>query len=129
VTKPTTIDGYLANVTGTKRVALDRLRTTIRAIVPAADECISYSMPAFRLDGRVVAGFLATSKGCSYIPFSGTTLATLAKELAGYTMTKSALHFDPAHPLPKTLVRKLLAIRIAESGGAVVRRKPRRKRR
>jgi uncharacterized protein YdhG (YjbR/CyaY superfamily) len=114
VTKPTSIDGYLATVTGEKRVALVRLRQTIRTIVPAAEECISYSMPAFRIHGHVVAGFLATSRGCSYFPFSGTTLATLAKELVGYGKTKSALHFDPAKPLPKKLVRKLLATRIAE---------------
>jgi uncharacterized protein YdhG (YjbR/CyaY superfamily) len=118
---PTTIDGYLASVTGAKRVALDRLRAMIRAIVPDAAECISYSMPAFRVDGHVVAGFLATSKGCSYFPFSGTTLPTLATELAGYGRTKSALHFDPASPLPETLVRRLLAARIAE---ITSRRKP-----
>jgi uncharacterized protein YdhG (YjbR/CyaY superfamily) len=126
VKKPTTIDAYLSNVTGEKRVALDQLRALIRAIVPAAEECISYSMPAFRVDGYVVAGFLATSQGCSYFPFSGTTLATLADELAGYDTTKSALHFDPASPLPTTLVRTLLATRIAETRAA--RRKPRRKR-
>jgi uncharacterized protein YdhG (YjbR/CyaY superfamily) len=126
-TKPTTIDGYLATVTGEKRVALDHLRATIRAIVPAAEECISYSMPAFRVGGHVVAGFLATSTGCSYFPFSGTTLATLADDLAGYDTTKSALHFAPAQLLPKTLVRKLLTARIAETTPA--RRKSTRKRR
>ena len=118
MTKPTTIDAYLANVTGDKRVALDRLRETIRAIVPAAEECISYAIPAFRVDGNVVAGFVATKRGCSYFPFSGTTLSTLADDLVGYDLTKSALHFDPAKPLPKTLVRKLLAARIAEIGSA-----------
>jgi len=113
--KPTTIDAYLANVTGENRTALDGLRATSRSIVPTAEECISYSMPAFRVDGEVVAGFLATAKGCSYYPFSGTTLATLASELAGYDQTKGALHFDPKSPLPKPLVRRLIATRIAET--------------
>ena len=67
---------------GEKRAALDKLRKTIRAVVPKAEECISYGIPAFRLDGRIVAGFAATAKGCSYFPFSGSTLRTLAKELA-----------------------------------------------
>jgi uncharacterized protein YdhG (YjbR/CyaY superfamily) len=145
VTKPTTIDAYLANVTGEKRVALDHLRETIRAIVPAAEECVSYSMPAFRVGGHVVAGFQPTSTGCSYYPFSGTTLATLVNVLVGYDRTKSALHFDPVRPLPKALVRQLLATRIAETAisharssrkkrsrapaRAVVRRKASRKRR
>jgi uncharacterized protein YdhG (YjbR/CyaY superfamily) len=113
--KPTTIDEYLAAVRGDKRAALDRLRKTIRTFVPKAKECISYGMPAFRLDGHVVAGFAATAKGCSYFPFSGSTLGTLADELADYDRTKSALHFDPARPLPVTLVRKLVKTRIAET--------------
>jgi uncharacterized protein YdhG (YjbR/CyaY superfamily) len=112
--KPTTIDEYLATVKGERRAALDKLRKTIRSIVPKAEECISYSIPAFRLDGRVVAGFVATKKGCSYFPFSGSTLATLARELEDYDQTKSALHFDPKKPLPAALVRKLLKARIAE---------------
>jgi uncharacterized protein YdhG (YjbR/CyaY superfamily) len=76
-------------------------------------------MPAFRVDGHVVAGFLATSKGCSYFPFSGTTLATLAADVQTYDQTKSALHFDPKRPLPVALVRKLLKARIAESEGGI----------
>lgn len=114
--KMTSIDQYLATVKGEKRQALDKLRKTIHSIIPKATECISYSMPAFRLDGKVVAGFIATKKGCSYFPFSGTTLGTLADELEGYSQTKSALHFDPAKGLPATLVRKLIKARIAEAG-------------
>jgi uncharacterized protein YdhG (YjbR/CyaY superfamily) len=113
--KPTTIDEYLAGVKGEKRAALDKLRKTIRAVVPRAEECISYAIPAFRLGGRIVAGFAATAKGCSYFPFSGSTLSTLAGELEGYGGTKSSLHFDPAKPLPATLVRKLIKTRIAET--------------
>jgi uncharacterized protein YdhG (YjbR/CyaY superfamily) len=113
--KPTTIDEYLKALTADRHEALEKLRQTITAIVPDAEECISYSMPAFRVDGRVIAGFQATSKGCSYYPFSGRTLATLAADLAGYGQTKSALHFDPERPLPKALVRKLLATRLAET--------------
>ena len=78
------IDDYLATVTGAKRTELDKLRKTIRSIVPQAEECISYGMPAFRVDGSVIAGFQATAKGCSYYPFSGTTLQTLAGDLHGY---------------------------------------------
>ena len=113
--KPTTIDEYLAAVKGEKRAALDKLRKTIRGIVPKAEECISYGIPAFRLDGNIVAGFAATKKGCSYFPFSGSTLGSLAEEVEDYEQTKSSLHFDPAAPLPATLVRKLIKARIAET--------------
>jgi len=113
--RPETIDEYLATVTPDRRAALEKLRETIRAILPDAEECISYSMPAFRHGGHVVAGFLATARGCSYFPFSGATLGTLAAELSAYTRTKSALHFDAKRPLPVALVRKLLSTRIAET--------------
>jgi uncharacterized protein YdhG (YjbR/CyaY superfamily) len=112
--RPTTMDEYLATVEGEKRAALEKLRKTIRAIVPGAEECIAYRIPAFRLDGKLVAGFLATGKGCSYFPFSGRTLASLADDLEGYGRTRGSLHFDPARPLPARLVRKLVQARIAE---------------
>lgn len=113
--KPTTIDAYLATVAPEPRAALEKLRRTIRTILPRAEECISYGIPGFRLDGEVVAGFCARRDGCSYFPFSGTTLATLASELEGYAQTKSSLHFASDAPLPASLVRKLIRARIAET--------------
>jgi len=109
-----TIDEYLETVSGDRRSALKSLRKTIRSLIPKSEECISYGIPAFRLDGRVVAGFCATAKGCSYFPFSGSTLKTLADHLASYDKTKSSLHFLADKPLPSTLVRRLIKARIAE---------------
>jgi uncharacterized protein YdhG (YjbR/CyaY superfamily) len=114
IRKAASIDEYLSTVTGSRRKALEHLRKTLRSIIPGAEECISYNMPAFRLDGAVVAGFLATTKGCSYFPFSGATLRTLARELRGYETTKGSLHFDPEKPLPASLLRKLVRARMAE---------------
>ena len=112
--RPATIDTYLSTVKGERRAALEILRRTIRGILPGAEECVSYGIPAFRLDGRIVAGFAATASGCSYYPFSGTTLATLARDLEGYEGTKSAVHFAADRPLSTALVRKLIRARIAE---------------
>jgi uncharacterized protein YdhG (YjbR/CyaY superfamily) len=113
--KPATIDAYLSRVKDDRRAALEALRRTIRGIVPGAEECISYGIPAFRLDGRIVAGFSATATGGSYYPFSGATLGTLASDLESWEGTKSAVHFSPDRPLPKALVRKLIRARIAEA--------------
>ena len=110
----TAIDDYLATVSDDRRVALQDLRRKIRSIIPDAEECISYRIPAFRLHGTVVAGFCATAKGCSYFPFSGSTLKTLAPHLRGYSQTKGSLHFSPDKPLTAALVRKLVRTRIAE---------------
>jgi uncharacterized protein YdhG (YjbR/CyaY superfamily) len=108
------IDEYLAGASPNSRALLENLRESIHALVPEVEECVSYGMPAFRYRATVIAGFRATSKGCSYYPFSGTTLKTLAHDIEGYSQTKSALHFGPGKPLPVSLVRKLLNARIAE---------------
>ena len=109
------IDGYLKGVPKDRRRALERLRKTIRSIIPEAEECLSYRIPAFRVNGVVVAGFCATTKGCSYFPFSGSTLKTLGPLVSRYEQTKSSLHFSPEIPLPLTLVRKLIKTRMAET--------------
>jgi uncharacterized protein YdhG (YjbR/CyaY superfamily) len=116
--KARTIDGYLDAVTGDRRAALEALRATIRSLLPDAEECISYGMPAFRLEGEVVGGFAATSAGCSYYPFSGSTLDALRVDVARYSRTKSALHFGAERRLPVSLVRKLLRARLAEIRGS-----------
>lgn len=110
----TPIDDYLRTIPEDRRAALADLRTKIRSVVKDAEECISYGMPAFRLRGGVVAGFQATKSGCSYYPFSGTTLATVARFIRAYRQTKSALHFTPDKPLPLTVVRRLIKARMAE---------------
>ena len=112
------IDEYLRAVDEPKRQTLQTLRDTILEVVPDAEQGISYRVPAFRIGGKVVAGFAAFKDHVSYLPFSGSVLEALPEELRGYTMTKSALHFPVDRPLPKTLVRKLIAVRLEEIGPA-----------
>jgi uncharacterized protein YdhG (YjbR/CyaY superfamily) len=112
----TDVDEYLRGVEEPKRATLEALRRTILEIVPEAEQVISYRMPAFRVDGKVVAGFAAFRDHLSYLPFSGSVLSQLPEELQGYTMTKSALHFPVDRPLPRPLVEKLIAVRRAEIG-------------
>jgi uncharacterized protein YdhG (YjbR/CyaY superfamily) len=121
------IDALLARLPARRRALLEELRRTIVAAVPAAEECLSYGVPAFRLGGRIVAGFAATRTGGSYYPFSGATLSSLAKHLEGFSRTRGALHFTEARPLPATLVRRLLAVRRAEIARAPVRTTRRRR--
>jgi uncharacterized protein YdhG (YjbR/CyaY superfamily) len=111
---PASIDAYLETLDHERRALLAKLRRTIRAAAPDAIECISYGMPAFRVDGRVVAGFQATARGGSFYPFSGSTLGTLGDVLADFVRTKSALHFDADRPLSAALVRRLVRARRAE---------------
>ena len=107
------VDKYLRGVEEPKRSILQTLRGTILEIVPEAEQVISYAIPAFRMRGETVAGFAAFKTHLSYLTFSGSVLGQLADELDGYTMTKSALHFPVDRPLPKALVKKLIAVRLA----------------
>ena len=113
--KLSAIDDYLKTLRADQRKLLRKLRATIHSIIPNAEECISYRMPAFRVNGVVVAGFRATARGCSYYPFSGSTLRSLSGDLGSYSQTKSALHFSSNKPLPISLVRKLIKARVAEA--------------
>jgi uncharacterized protein YdhG (YjbR/CyaY superfamily) len=109
------VDEYLRGLEEPKRSTLQALRRTILEIVPHAEQVISYRVPAFRVRGTTIAGFAAFQNHLSYLPFSGSVLSQLANELEGYTMTKSALHFPVDRPLPKPLVKKLIAVRLAEA--------------
>jgi uncharacterized protein YdhG (YjbR/CyaY superfamily) len=106
------IDEYLRGVDEPKRSTLETLRRTILEAVPQAEQGLSYKVPAFRVGGKVIAGFAAFTDHLSYLPFSGSVLGQLADELEGYTATKSALHFPVDQPLPKALVEKLIAVRL-----------------
>ena len=108
------VDKYLRGVEEPKGSTLQKLRATILEIVPEAEQVISYGVPAFRVSGKTVAGFAAFKNHLSYLPFSGSVLEQLGRELDGYKMTKSSLHFPVDQPLPKALVQKLIEIRLAE---------------
>ncbi|HYU93737.1 MAG TPA: DUF1801 domain-containing protein [Actinomycetota bacterium] len=111
----TEIDDYLDALEEPKRATLSQLRDTIMAIVPDAEQCISYGMPAFKVRGKTIAGFAAFKNHLSYLPHSGSVIAKLSKETEGYTSTGGSLHFAIDKPLPKSLVKKLLAVRMDEA--------------
>jgi uncharacterized protein YdhG (YjbR/CyaY superfamily) len=114
--RPETIDEYLASLSAENRSALQKVRRAIRAAAPRAEECISYGMPAFRLNGKLIAGFRAAASHCSFHPMSGATVATLRADLAGYDTSAGTIRFAARAGLPATLVRKLVKARIAELG-------------
>ena len=113
--KPTTIDEYLAALSADKRAALEKLRKAIRAAAPKAEECISYQLAAFRLDGRPLVAFGATANHCAFYPMSSSTVAAHRDELKGYETSKGTIRFLADKPLPAALVRKLVKARIAEN--------------
>ena len=114
--RPNTIDEYLARVSPEQRVALERLRKTIRAAAPKAEECITYGIAAFQQQGMLV-GFGATRSHCAFYLMSASTLDEFSDDVEGYDISKGTIRFQPDQPLPSALVRKLVKARIAENEG------------
>lgn len=110
------IDSYLAVLDEPKRSTLEQLRQGILAALPDAEECISYGMPAFKIQGKTIAGFAAFRNHLSYLPHSGSVLPSLATDLVGYEGTKGSLHFPIDLPLPIEIVNKLVGARLSELG-------------
>lgn len=108
------VDGYIAALDEPKRGTLQQLREVILDVIPDAEQCISYGMPAFRLRGKVIAGFAAFKNHLSYLPHSGSVLPELEADLAGYTKSSGALQFPIDQPLPRPLVEKLIAVRLRQ---------------
>ncbi len=113
------VDRYLAQLDEPKRSTLEALRRTILAIVPGAEQGLSYGVPVFRLDGQRIAGFSAAKNHLSYLPHSGDVLATLDDdELAGFGASKGAVRMPIDTPLPDDIVRRLITARCAEAGAS-----------
>ena len=107
------IDEYLAALSDDKRAALEKLRKTIRAAAPKAEECISYQLPAFRLNGRLLVAFGAAANHCAFYP-GAHAIAVYKNELKRYGTSKGTIRFPADKPLPVALVRKLVKARIAD---------------
>jgi uncharacterized protein YdhG (YjbR/CyaY superfamily) len=109
-----TFAGFLAALTPEKRGALEKLRKVIRTAVPDAEECISYGIPAFRMNGKFLVGLGAGADHCSFYP--GSALDDYQDELKGYDTGRGTIRFKPDRPLPAALVRKLVKARIRKGG-------------
>jgi uncharacterized protein YdhG (YjbR/CyaY superfamily) len=112
--RPTSVDAYLAALSADKRAALEKLRRDIRSAAPDAEECISYGLPAFRLNRRMLVWFGAATRHCALYP--GGVVAALTRDLRGYDISKGTIRFSPEKPLPAALVRRLVRARIAARG-------------
>ena len=109
------VEAHLAALSQPQRDTLTSLRLTLRDLLPDAEECISYNMPCFKVDGVAVAGYDGFKKHCSYFPHSGTVVGQLRGIPSWCTVaTKGTLQFPVDRPLPKALVRQLVRVRLRE---------------
>ena len=111
---PKTVDEYLAGVPEPARTTLNQIRAVIRsAAPPEATEVISYGMPAFKHNG-VLVWFAAFSDHCSLFP-TASVIDALRVDLRGFRISKGTVQFPTDKPLPASLVKKMVKLRVAQS--------------
>lgn len=111
-----TVDEYLERAPEPHRSTLSELRQTLRGLLPDAEETISYGMPAFKVEGKAVAGYAYFKNHCSYFPHSGSVLSGFAYELEQFEWSKGTLKFPVDQPLSEALVARLVEARLSELG-------------
>jgi uncharacterized protein YdhG (YjbR/CyaY superfamily) len=117
-----TVDEYLQKLDPPVKQALEKLRQQIKKLLPDAEELISYQIPTYRLNGPVAA-FAAFPHHCSYYTMSHAVMKLLKEELRDYDCSGVTIHFQPAKPLPLTLVKKLVAEKLKENETRVAAKK------
>ena len=111
--KPANIDDYIARFSPDVQLILEKVRSTIRDAAPAAEETISYNIPAFTQNGILVY-FAAFKKHIGFYPPIKTD-AKLAKAVAPYTGPKGNLQFPLDKPIPYDLIEKLVKVRVKQN--------------
>ena len=117
------IDQYIASKPEALRPVLERVRATIAKALPEAEEAISYQIPAFKLNGKVVVFFAGWKEHFSIYPAGPDLLAAFADDLKGYTVSKGTIQFPLDHPVPCASSRVLPSSRLKKLRGAPRQRK------
>jgi uncharacterized protein YdhG (YjbR/CyaY superfamily) len=112
--KPTSVEAYVKGLTGESRAAIQKLRETIAAAVPQAEEGITYSMPGFKLGGKGLVCYAAFKDHYSFFPMSGAAIDAHRDELGDRVTGKGTISFEYGERLPVGLVKKVVKTRVAE---------------
>lgn len=109
-----TVDEYLDGAPEPQRSTLTELRSMLAAMLPDAEQGMSYGVPAFKVGGVAIAGYAYAKRHCSYFPHSGSVFERVEPELLeGYDWARGTLRF-PVDQLPdEILVRRLVEIRLS----------------
>jgi len=109
-TIPKTVDDYIATFAPDLQAILQKIRQTVKAAAPDAEEAISYRMPAFKLNGMLVY-FAAFKKHIGlYPPVRGDD--SLMRAVNPYTGPKGNLQFPLDEPIPYALIRRIVRARV-----------------
>ena len=110
-----TVDEYLDAVPEPARSTLEKVRSTIRSVMPAGHtEEIRYRIPTFQYNGGIV-GYAAFPKHCSLYTMSLGVMAAFQDQLGAYETGKGTIQFALDKPLPAALVKKIVKARLEEN--------------
>ena len=109
-TIPRTVDEYIAGFAPDVQTILEKIRQTVKAAAPEAEETISYRMPAFKLNG-VLVYFAAFKRHIGlYPPVRGDD--NLMRAVKPYAGKKGNLQFPLDKPIPYELIRSIVKARV-----------------
>jgi uncharacterized protein YdhG (YjbR/CyaY superfamily) len=109
------VDDYIASQPESVRSLLERVRNTIRKALPAAQEMISYQIPAYKIEGRPVIYFAAWKRHYSLYPASSQLVEMLGDALAPYEVEKGTIRFPLSEPVPVRLIERIAQLRAKEA--------------
>lgn len=112
------VDDFLAGLEAPERRALERVRDIALRVSPDATQGTSYGMAALRVRGRPLLGLTASKEHLSLHPFSPAVVTAVAPDLAGFSLSKGTIRFTPAHPVPDSVVERIVGLRLAEITGS-----------
>ena len=123
--KPTSHDDYLLYINEPQYSLMQKLRASIHAACPTATEVISYSMPAFKYNGRQLVGYAVAKEWCSLFPWTNSVVILLEKEPAKYSTSKGTIRFTPQKPLTEALIKKIVKMRMKQIDEKLAEKKTR----
>lgn len=111
--KFSSVAAYHASFSGQAQQQLEAIHSILRDLLPGAESCISYNMPAFRKN-KVLVSYAAYQHHIGFYPTPG-PIEAMKQELKGFKTSKGAIQFPLDRPLPLALIRKLVLYRLAEA--------------
>jgi uncharacterized protein YdhG (YjbR/CyaY superfamily) len=112
------VAAYIAAQPKRVQAALRGMRAAIRKTVPAAVEGMSYGIPGYKLDGRVLLYFAAWKEHFAVYPATAGVQAACERELAKYHVGKGTIRFPIDEAAPLRLVAKIAKLRAGEVAAA-----------